>query len=129
MGQSVQPHPPAAGLDATTLTSSLPAGVHEKLSARLRPSICVVEIEVDALDQYREVLPSHPDIILLDNMTLSQLREAVALRDVTAAPVQLEASGGVRFDTVRAIAETGVDRISVGALTHSATTLDIGLDW
>lgn len=102
---------------------------HEKLSARLRPSICVVEIEVDALDQYREVLPSHPDIILLDNMTLSQLREAVALRDVTAAPVQLEASGGVRFDTVRAIAETGVDRISVGALTHSATTLDIGLDW
>ncbi len=105
------------------------AWFHEKLPARLRPPICVVEIEVDTLEQYREVLPSHPDIILLDNMTLSQLREAVSLRDATASSVQLEASGGVRLDTVGAIAQTGVDRISVGALTHSATTLDIGLDW
>ncbi len=62
-------------------------------------------------------------------MSNEQLLKAVRLRDETNASVQLEASGGVRLDTLRAIAETGVDRISIGALTHSATNLDLGLDW
>lgn len=89
----------------------------------------IVEIEVDSLDQLSDALRSTPDIVLLDNMSNEQLSEAVAMRDRSNPGVQLEASGGVRLDTLRAIAETGVDRISVGALTHSAVNLDLGLDW
>lgn len=89
----------------------------------------IVEVEVDSLEQFDEVLPAQPDIILLDNMRPEQLREAVARRDASGRAVQLEASGGVNLATVRAIAETGIDRISVGALTHSAVCLDVGLDW
>ncbi|MEX2176714.1 MAG: carboxylating nicotinate-nucleotide diphosphorylase [Pirellulaceae bacterium] len=89
----------------------------------------IVEIEVDSLAQLAEVLPAGPDIVLLDNMTLDQLRQAVALRDAAGSAAELEASGGVNLDTVRGIAETGVERISVGALTHSAIGLDVGLDW
>lgn len=88
-----------------------------------------VEIEVDTLDQLRQVLPTHPDIVLLDNMTLSHLCDAVVLRDSLSPTTKLEASGGVNLDTIRGIAETGVDRISVGALTHSAMALDIALDY
>jgi nicotinate-nucleotide pyrophosphorylase (carboxylating) len=88
-----------------------------------------VEIEVDTLEQFDEALPEGADIILLDNMTPEQMREAVRRRNEGAPQVLLEASGGVTLDTVRAIAETGVDRISVGALTHSAPALDIGLDF
>ena len=84
-----------------------------------------IEIEVDRLDQLREALEHRPDVIMLDNFSLEDLREAVAL---TAGRVTLEASGGVDLTTVRAIAQTGVDLISVGALTHSAPALDIGLD-
>jgi nicotinate-nucleotide pyrophosphorylase (carboxylating) len=69
------------------------------------------------------------DIVLLDNMTLDQLKAAVARRDAVAPGVLLEASGGVNLATVRDIAATGVDRISVGALTHSAPALDIALDY
>lgn len=89
----------------------------------------LVEIEVDRLDQLEEVLPAGPDVVLLDNMSLEELREAVARRNTLNPQVALEASGGVRLETVRAIALTGVDRISVGALTHSAQNLDLGLDW
>ena len=89
----------------------------------------LVEVEVDSMDQLRAVLPAAPDIVLLDNMSLEDLREAVVLRDQQRAEVQLEASGGVHLQTIRAIAETGVDRISVGALTHSAVNHDLGLDW
>jgi nicotinate-nucleotide pyrophosphorylase (carboxylating) len=84
-----------------------------------------VEIEVDRLQQLEEALPLAPDVILLDNFSLADLRAAVAL---AAGRVTLEASGGVDLATVRAIAETGVQVISVGALTHSAPVLDIGLD-
>ena len=84
-----------------------------------------VEIEVDGLDQLAEALPLSPDVIMLDNFSLSDLRKAVAM---TAGRVTLEASGGVDLKTVRSIAETGVQVISVGALTHSAPGLDIGLD-
>lgn len=89
----------------------------------------IVEIEVDTLEQLNAVLPVNPDIVLLDNMGPDLLREAIARRDSAAPDVQLEASGGVNLDTVRAIAESGVDRISVGALTHSAVVLDVALDW
>jgi nicotinate-nucleotide pyrophosphorylase (carboxylating) len=89
----------------------------------------IVEVEVDTLDQLEAALAERPDIVLLDNMSLAELREAVALRARLAPEIQLEASGGVRLETVRGIAETGVDRISVGGLTHAARSLDVGLDW
>jgi nicotinate-nucleotide pyrophosphorylase (carboxylating) len=84
-----------------------------------------IEVEVDTLDQLHEALAERPDIVMLDNFSLDDLTEAVRLADHR---VVLEASGGVNLRTVRAIAETGVDLISVGALTHSAPVLDIGLD-
>ncbi len=87
-----------------------------------------VMVEVDTLDQLGLVLPAGPDVVLLDNMDPATLREAVAMRDAAAPDVELEASGGVTLDTVAAIAESGVDRISVGALTHSSPNLDVGLD-
>ena len=88
-----------------------------------------VEVEVDSLEQLDRALACRPAIVLLDNMPLNRLREAVARRAAVAPEVELEASGGVTLQTVRAIAETGVDRISVGALTHSAKALDIALDY
>jgi nicotinate-nucleotide pyrophosphorylase (carboxylating) len=84
-----------------------------------------IEAEVDGLDQLAAALAERPDVIMLDNFSLGDLRTAVAR---AKGKVVLEASGGVTLDTVRAIAETGVDVISVGALTHSAPVLDIGLD-
>ena len=94
-----------------------------------RAEAMMVEVEVDSLVQLQHVLPAGPDIVLLDNMTPDVLRQAVAIRDDLAPGVELEASGGVNLQTVRAIAETGVERISIGSLTHSAPSLDIGLDW
>lgn len=84
-----------------------------------------IEIEVDTLDQLDEVLTEGADVVLLDNMTPAQLREAVAR---IKGRLLTEASGGVTLETVAAIAESGVDMISVGALTHSAKVLDVGLD-
>lgn len=84
-----------------------------------------VEVEVDTLEQLDEALVHGPDIVLLDNFSLEDLGEAVRR---AGGKVVLEASGGVTLQTVKAIAETGVDLISVGALTHSAPVLDIGLD-
>ncbi len=88
-----------------------------------------VEVEVDSITQLEEVLPAKPEIVLLDNMTPDQLRACVALRNQFAPDTLLEASGGVALATLRGIAKTGVDRISVGALTHSAAAFDIGLDY
>jgi nicotinate-nucleotide pyrophosphorylase (carboxylating) len=93
------------------------------------PSGTVVEVEVDSLEQLDRALQSTPDIVLVDNVSIEQLREAVRRRDARAPGVLLEASGGVSLATVRSLAQTGVDRISVGALTHSAPALDIGLDF
>ncbi len=84
-----------------------------------------IEVEVDSLHQLDEAVPFGPDVIMLDNFSLADLAEAVRR---VAGRIPLEASGGVTLSTVRAIAETGVDAISVGALTHSAPVLDIGLD-
>jgi nicotinate-nucleotide pyrophosphorylase (carboxylating) len=81
-------------------------------------------IEVRSLQELEEAIGAAPDFILLDNMDVETMREAVAR---TAGRIPLEASGGVNLQTVRAIAETGVDRISIGALTHSVVALDIGM--
>jgi nicotinate-nucleotide pyrophosphorylase (carboxylating) len=84
-----------------------------------------IEIEVDTLDQLREVLAEGADVVLLDNMSLDQLREAVAM---ISGRMKAEASGGIHLGGLREVAETGVDLISSGALTHSAPVLDLGLD-
>ena len=93
------------------------------------PAGTVVEIEVDTLDQLDRALACAPDIILVDNLGPDGLAEAVRRRDTAAPGVLLEASGGVTLATVAALARTGVDRISIGALTHSAPALDLGLDF
>ena len=100
---------------------SVPAAVELVRAATALP----IELECDTLDQVAEALAVGVDAILLDNMSLDQLREAV---DLTGGRARLEASGGVTLDTIRAIAETGVDEISVGALTHSARSLDVSLE-
>jgi nicotinate-nucleotide pyrophosphorylase (carboxylating) len=84
-----------------------------------------IEIEVDTLEQLAEVLPLKPDLVLLDNMTPDQCRAAVLL---VAGQTKLEASGGITLDVARSYAETGVDYLAIGALTHSAKNFDIGLD-
>lgn len=85
-----------------------------------------IEVECDTLEQVAEAVAAGADIILLDNMNADQLRQAV---DVVAKRAKTEASGGVRLETIRALAETGVDYVSVGRITQSAPAVDIGLDW
>lgn len=88
-----------------------------------------VEVEVDNLVQLKEALAAMPDIVLLDNMKPAMLKEAVLLRNQLQPRVMLEASGGINLETVAEVAATGVDYVSVGALTHSAPALDIALDY
>src|SRR5262249_26844850 len=88
-----------------------------------------IEVEVDTLEQLEIALAARPDMVLLDNMPPPVLRQAVARRNAVAPNVLLEASGGVNLTTLPEIAATGVDRVSVGALTHSAVALDVGLDY
>lgn len=105
------------------------AGEAVRRARAFAPHLMKVEVEVDGLDQLDEVLAERPDVIMLDNFSLVDLEAAV--RRVKASPygsVVLEASGGVNLTTVAAIAATGVDVISVGALTHSVMQLDVGLD-
>ncbi len=88
-----------------------------------------IEVEADRLDQLESFLPIEGiDVVLLDNMNNDELRTAVKMRDDADSSIQLEASGGVNLDTVKGIAETGVDYISAGALTHSVRSIDLGLD-
>ena len=84
-----------------------------------------VEIEVDTLDQLREILPFKPELVLLDNMTPDECKQAVAL---VSGQCKLEASGGISLENAKSYAASGVDYIAIGALTHSAPVLDIGLD-
>jgi nicotinate-nucleotide pyrophosphorylase (carboxylating) len=94
----------------------------------LRP---FVEVEVDTLEQFAEILRVEPglvEIVLLDNMGTETLKRAVEMRDHAGSSIELEASGGVTIETIRSIAQTGVERISVGSITHGATVLDFGLD-
>jgi nicotinate-nucleotide pyrophosphorylase (carboxylating) len=115
--------PEAPARDTATVAEAV------RLARQKHGTAVPLEIEVDTLDQLDAALSVKPDIVLLDNMPPPLLREAVRRRDAVAPGVLLEASGGVTFATLRAIAETGVDRVSIGALTHSATALDIGLDY
>ncbi|ADV63350.1 nicotinate-nucleotide pyrophosphorylase (carboxylating) [Isosphaera pallida ATCC 43644] len=101
---------------------------HAVLAGRRRFPQLKVEVEVDRLDQFQIALEAGPDLILVDNFALDQLRTAVALRDRVAPTILIEVSGGVTLDRVGELAATGVDRISVGALTHSAPALDLGMD-
>lgn len=117
-----------APIPAGQLTARLTVAIQ---SARRSGQPRFVEVEVDTVEQLRAVLGIEAglvDFILLDNMPADLLRSAVALRDQLRPQIRLEASGGVNLQTVRAIAQTGVDRISIGAITHSAPWLDIGLD-
>ena len=92
------------------------------------PHTVKIEIEVETLQQAEEAIAAGADIIMLDNMSLTMMKEAVGRIRSAAPHIVIEASGGVSLTTVRAIAETGVDVISVGALTHSVKSLDISLD-
>lgn len=94
--------------------------------ARAQYPALKIEVEADTLEQVVQAADAGADIILLDNMTLKQLRESVR---IVGQRAKTEASGGVNLQTVRGIAETGVDFISVGAMTHSARAVDIGLDF
>jgi nicotinate-nucleotide pyrophosphorylase (carboxylating) len=100
-----------------------------QLDAQYVTKDMLVEVEIDSLDQLDAVLVARPDIVLLDNMLPEKLQAAVARRNELAPNIELEASGGVSLETVREVALCGVERISVGGLTHAARSLDIGLDW
>lgn len=101
-------------------------GAAIKAARQGAPHSLRIEVETDTLDQVREAVEAGADAILLDNMLPAMLREAV---EIVAGRVVTEASGGITLETVRAVAEAGVDLISVGALTHSAPSLDLGLDF
>jgi nicotinate-nucleotide pyrophosphorylase (carboxylating) len=96
--------------------------------ARENRKLSFVEVEVDTLQQFEVVMRLDVDIVLLDNMTLDMLKDAVVFRDNSENQPLLEASGGITIETARDIAETGVDRIAVGGLIHQSHWLDIGLD-
>jgi nicotinate-nucleotide pyrophosphorylase (carboxylating) len=101
-------------------------GIAVKRARAVAPLGIKVEVECDTLNQVQSALNAGADVIMLDNMRLAELREAVILIDGRAVS---EASGGISLETVRAVAETGVNWISVGALTHSAPALDLALDF
>ncbi len=119
-----------AWLKASTIPGVMDPIIAAVAAARANtPMGTTVEVEVDTLEQLDVALRCGPDIILVDNLGADRVAEAVRRRDAVAPSVRLEASGGVTLETVKALAETGVDRISVGALTHSATALDLALDF
>lgn len=97
-------------------------------AAREQAADLPCEVEVDDLDQLEEALAAGADEVLLDNFSVLECARAVQLRDERSAKTRLEASGGLRLESARAYAETGVDYLAVGALTHSAPALDLGLD-
>jgi nicotinate-nucleotide pyrophosphorylase (carboxylating) len=118
----------AEGLDAGQAVKQARAFIKQTFPPE-RADAMVVEVEIDLLDVLPAVLAAGADIVLLDNMGPTALRAAVAMRDAASPEVVLEASGGISLETVRDIADTGVDRISTGWPTHDAPWLDLGLDW
>jgi len=96
-------------------------------AARLQSPQVRVEVEVETAQELREALAAAPEVILLDEFSLEDLRAAVALRDATSAAVKLEASGSVSLETVRRIAETGVDYVSVGSITKHVRAVDLSM--
>ena len=120
------------GLDDAILIKGNHIGVAGRIKAVLRRAkkaaghLVKIEIEVDSLDQLREVLDvGLADVVLIDNFDLESMRKAVAM---VAGRLVIEASGGITLASAAAIAETGVDYLSSGALTHSVQNLDVGLD-
>lgn len=105
-----------------TLAGGVGAAIEAARSAR--PSDVLIEVEVRNLEEYREALECGPDLILLDNFTVEDLRRAVRTK---MGAIQLEASGGIALENIEEVAATGVDRISVGALTHSVRALDLSM--
>lgn len=103
---------------------SIDAAIDEALKST---DSMLVEVEVESLDQVERALASHADRLLLDNFSLNMLRDAVALKNQRAREKELEASGGISLDTVRAIAETGVDYISIGVMTKTVDAVDFSL--
>ena len=112
-------HISACGGDVTLAVRKAKAGAPEGMK---------VEVECDTLEQVELAIAAEADILLLDNMNCNLLQKAVSLVKGSGKNIRTEASGGVTLETIRAIAQTGVDSISVGALTHSAGSVDIGLD-
>ena len=107
-------------LDVASAVSAARAGVEPGIS---------VQVEVDTLEQLTNALDAVPDMVLLDNMPPDQLARAVELRNRQAPGVLLEASGGITLDSLAEVAATGVDRVSMGGLTHSVSNWDVGFDW
>ena len=104
-------------------------GMNEVISTLKKKITEKIEVEVDDLDQLKEILNSRADIILLDNMSPKQVARAVRMRKKAKSRILLEASGGITLKNVKRYAATGVDRISVGALTHSRQVLDISMEF
>jgi nicotinate-nucleotide pyrophosphorylase (carboxylating) len=115
--------------DAVRRARDFVSSMSEELLPGADTGRMVIEVEIDRLEVLDDVLAAGPDIVLLDNMSRDMLRAAVARRDAVAPHIELEASGGVSLETVRDIALTAVERISVGSLTHSARSLDVAMDW
>ena len=115
-------HIAALGGGSTAVTAAIAA------ARNLAPGI-PIEVEVDSIEMLEAALAARPAIVLLDNMSVAQLQQCVARRDAIDGTIQLEASGGINLDTIAGIAATGVDRISVGAITHSAPAFDVALDY
>lgn len=118
-------------VDRVAETVAAAAAKARAIASEHHAELSFVECEVDHLDQLDAILGAGGcgvDIVLLDNMPVESLRGAVRLRDAARSPILLEASGGVNEHTVRSIAETGIERISIGGLTHQAVSLDMGLD-
>lgn len=107
--------------------NSIAAAIRQ--SRKSTDNIVPVEVEVDTLAQLRDALNGESDVVLLDNMDIGELQQAVQMRDEESPGVQLEASGSIQLENVNEIARSGVDRISIGALTHSAVALDLAFDW
>lgn len=117
-----------ASLPVGELRARLEAGARR---VRAEHDLRFFEVEVDTLAQLDAVLGVEPgliDVIMLDNFSVEDLRRGVAMRDERGAPIELEASGGVTLETIASIAGAGVERVSVGSLTHHAVSLDLGLD-
>ncbi len=118
-----------AGVGAGDFPVSVRSAIERVMATGVKPAF--VQVEVDSLEQFQALLSAPPPglgMVLLDNMDAEMLKVAVRMRDTQGSLLVLEASGGVTLETIRGIADTGVDRVSVGSLTHGAVSVDLGLD-